>query len=137
MKPRILWITLAMMAAASPAGLQGAVKVVVHPQVTSAITAEMVTAAFTGKLTKWPEGSAVRLAVLAGGPVHEEAVKAFTDKNVSQFDNFWKRLVFTGQGAMPKSFASEEELLAYVAATPGAVGYIGAGTPADGVRVVD
>jgi ABC-type phosphate transport system substrate-binding protein len=34
--------------------------------------------------------------------------------------------VFTGQGSMPKTFDTESALMEYVAATPGAIGYVGA-----------
>ena len=33
-------------------------------------------------------------------------------------------LVFTGKGAMPRSFDTEDALVAYVGATPGAIGYV-------------
>jgi hypothetical protein len=37
---------------------------------------------------------------------------------------------------MPAAFATEAELVAFVAATPGAVGYIDSATPHEGVKEV-
>jgi hypothetical protein len=44
--------------------------------------------------------------------------------------------VFTGKGSMPKSFASDAEILKYVAKTPGAIGYVSAGADAAGVKKI-
>ncbi len=40
-----------------------------------------------------------------------------------EFRAQWRKAVFTGQGAMPKTFDSESALIDYVAATLGALGY--------------
>ena len=45
-----------------------------------------------------------------------------------------KQAVFTGRGIPPQGFDDEAELAAYVAATPGAVGYVARGTPHPGAR---
>jgi hypothetical protein len=44
--------------------------------------------------------------------------------------------VFSGKGQLPRAFADEASLVAFVARTPGAIGYIDAATPHDGVTVV-
>jgi hypothetical protein len=41
-----------------------------------------------------------------------------------------------GKGSMPKSFASEAEIVKYVAKTPGAIGYVSGAAAADGVKKV-
>ena len=41
-----------------------------------------------------------------------------------QFSIYWKRLIFTGKGTPPTSFASDEKVVAFVARTPGAIGYV-------------
>jgi hypothetical protein len=45
-------------------------------------------------------------------------------------------VVFTGQGAMPKTFDSESALIEYVADTPGAVGYVSRISPQDLVKLL-
>ena len=91
---------------------------------------------FTGRNPKWPDGSKATIIVLKSGPAHEAFLSAFVSKNSSQFIATWKKLVFTGKAAMPTEVADEAAMLAAVKATPGAIGYLGGATAADGVVVV-
>jgi hypothetical protein len=59
-----------------------------------------------------------------GGPAHEVFLRNHLDQSPSDFRGYWRKAVFTGQGAMPRAFESESALIDYVAATPGAVGYV-------------
>jgi ABC-type phosphate transport system substrate-binding protein len=38
--------------------------------------------------------------------------------------NYFRTLVFTGKGSPPKSFATTDEIIQYVANTEGAIGYV-------------
>jgi ABC-type phosphate transport system substrate-binding protein len=89
-----------------------------------------------GKKKKWDNGTKIKIAILKAGDTHENFTKEYTGKTASQFKSYWKKLVFTGEGIQPKSFKTEDELVAYVAKTKGAVGYVSAGTSADGVTSV-
>ena len=80
---------------------------------------------FLGKKNKWNSDQVVVLSVLRGGNVHEEFCQEYTGKTASQFDAYWKSLVFTGRASMPRSFKSEEDLVKYVSITKGAIGYVG------------
>jgi ABC-type phosphate transport system substrate-binding protein len=44
--------------------------------------------------------------------------------------------VFTGKGAMPEQVDNEDELVTFIAKTPGAIGYADAGKAKDGVKAV-
>jgi ABC-type phosphate transport system substrate-binding protein len=61
---------------------------------------------------------------LKGGPAHEVFLKNHVGEDPEEFRSQWRKVVFTGQGAMPKAFDSESALIEYVAATPGAIGYV-------------
>ena len=63
-----------------------------------------------GKEKKWEDGSPIVLVMLEGGDTHGTFVKKFAGKSAKQFTNYWRKMVFSGKGKMPKSFASEEEL---------------------------
>ena len=69
-------------------------------------------------------------------PAHDEFLKDVVGKSAPALKNHLKTLVFTGKGSMPKSFASEADIVKYVAKTPGAIGYVSAGAAADGVKKV-
>ena len=90
-----------------------------------------------GKAKKWDNGDKVVLATLTGGDTHEKFIKAFAGKTAKQFTNYWRKMVFSGKGKMPKSFDSEEDLAAFVADNKGALGYTTAGVVFDGTRVME
>lgn len=86
------------------------------------------------KMTKWTNKKKIVVTTLKSGPVHESFLKTHTKKTPSQFEAFWKKLVFTGKAKQPKAFKTEDELVAYVAKTEHAIGYIAAGTKHDAVK---
>lgn len=89
-----------------------------------------------GTKTSTDGGVQLRLAVLKGSPSHAAAVQAFTGRTADQFDKYWKKQVFSGKSIAPDAFESDAELIAFVAKTPGAIGYIDDATPVAGVQVV-
>jgi len=105
---------------------------VANPDVgVTTLSVDAVKAICTGKTANWNNGAAVVLAVLDGGVTHEAFVRTYAGKTPSQFAVFWKKQAFTGKGFEPKAFASESELLKYVAATKGAIGYVSAAAAGD------
>jgi len=76
-------------------------------------------------------GQNVVIVTLDGGDVHKDFLKSEVGKTPSQFSSHWKKIVFTGKGKMPKSFKTEEELLAFISNTKGGIGYVGAGASTD------
>jgi ABC-type phosphate transport system substrate-binding protein len=83
---------------------------------------------FTGKKTRWNGNGKIIIATLKDSEVHEEFLREFVNKTPSQFRNFWRRKVFSGEGRMPKTFADEASLIDFVTHTKGAVGYISSAT---------
>ena len=90
---------------------------------------------YLGKKAMWPDGSKVTVVVLKDGASHENLMKKL-GKSTSQFSTGWKKLVFTGKGSMPEQVGSEDELVAFVAKTPGSIGYADTGKVKDGVKAV-
>lgn len=97
----------------------------------AALSRDDVQQIFLGRKTRWSDGGKITFGVLKGGDVHEAFLRTFLSKTDSQFAMFWKKMVFTGKGRLPASFDTPEDLRDYVAATPGAVGYVPIGV-ADG-----
>ena len=91
---------------------------------------------FLGEKSKWDDGKPVKIAVLG----NDAAAKAFLQKVVgktpSQFENYWKKLVFTGKAAAPKSFDDSASLLQFVSGTSGAVGFVGDGEANGSVKTI-
>jgi len=81
-------------------------------------------------------GSHVEPVLAKGGPTHEAFLKEYLGKNDAALQAFYRSLVFTGKGSMPKALASDADVVAYVAKTKGAVGYVSAGASTDGVKTL-
>ena len=90
---------------------------------------------FLGKSRKLPDGSRATIARF------EPADTVFNERALQRSDAevtaAWARLQFSGRVRAPHAFGSVEDIAAFVAATPSAIGYLpaGEGLPA-GVRAV-
>jgi len=108
---------------------------IVHPDVADpAISADDAKSILLGNLTKWRSGPVIKLIVLTEGSVHEKTIKDYTQRTPDQFDKYWKKKVFTGQGSMPAQAKTDAEVIAYVAANPGALGYVDKTSVTDKVK---
>jgi hypothetical protein len=87
--------------------------------------------------TSLADGSHVEPVLLKSGSVHDAFVRRLTGKSAAGLESYYRSLVFTGKSSMPKMFASDAEMVAYVRATKGAIGYVSAGAPAEGVKVLE
>jgi len=126
-----------LLACAGTASAQPAV-VVAHPELAeSDVDEPTLRRIYLGKKTRWNDGTPVVPVMLTDGPVHDWFVEERVGRSVPKFVTFWKQSVFTGRGMPPRAFASEDELLFFVARTPGAIGYVSRDAAADGVKVLD
>lgn len=137
MSKTFLILLLGSLGAWSAAKAQDVVLVANKTVQISGITDADLRAIFTGKKTRFADGSHAVPVILKGGAAHEVFLKNHLGEGPEEFRAQWRKLVFTGQGAMPISFNTESALLAYVAVTPGAVGYVSRFSSQDGVRAVD
>lgn len=84
---------------------------------------------FMREQTKWSNGkTVVPLDLPAESATRERFSTAVLGRSTSQVKAHWQRAVFSGRGVPPAEQKSERELLAFVAANPGAIGYVNAGT---------
>jgi ABC-type phosphate transport system substrate-binding protein len=90
----------------------------------SEIGAADLRALFLGAKTRFADGSHAVPVTLKGGPTHEVFLRNHLGETPADFQAQWRKAVFTGQGAMPRAFESESAVIEYVAATPGAIGYV-------------
>ncbi len=112
-------------------------KFIVHPDTAAAaLSREEAKNILLGTKGRWDNGQVIRLAVLAGGPLHEKVITEITARTPDQFDKYWKKQVFTGKGVMPETMPDDAAMVAYVAKTPGAIGYVSAAAKTDGMKVV-
>lgn len=70
------------------------------------------------------------------GAAHDVFLKTYVGKSDQGLRNHFKSLVFTGKGSMPRSFASDAEIVRYVAGTKGAIGYISGSADAGAAKKI-
>ncbi|HEY0947547.1 MAG TPA: hypothetical protein VGD81_19850 [Opitutaceae bacterium] len=130
---KTLLLVLAFVAAAGLVRAQEAA-FVAHPGVPdSAVSAADIKNILLGTKTNWSKGP-LRLVVQTEGPVHAAVIQRYTQRSPDQFDKYWKKQVFTGKGTMPASAKNDGEVIAFVAATPGAFGYVAPESVTDQVK---
>jgi|APLak6261672720_1056091.scaffolds.fasta_scaffold04308_2 ABC-type phosphate transport system substrate-binding protein len=135
MKSKLLLILACLTLAAIGRGAE--YQIIAHPGVdASSLTKADAKNLLLGNKARWDNGVIVRLAVLSGGKAHDDVITELTSRTPDQFDKYWKKQVFTGKGVMPESAADDAAMLAYVAKTPGSLGYISSQTEASGVKIL-
>lgn len=101
------------------------------------MTQEQVASVFLGKTGQLPDGSVARPADLPdANPMREAFYSRSAGKSAAQVKAAWSRLTFSGKGTPPKELPSAAEVKAYVAATPGGIGYVEKGAVDASVTVV-
>lgn len=128
-----LVLAVTILGSASPAET---FTVVVHPEsrIASVSRAEL-SKIFLGRLRTWSDGT----SVLPVDQLPERRVRArfsrqIHGRSVVTVEVYWKRMIFSGRGVPPDEVDDDRQVLEYVAARPGAVGYVAASTQLIGVR---
>jgi hypothetical protein len=114
------------------------IKVIANSSVgASSVSADELKGVFLATKTSLSDGSHVEPVLEKGGPIHESFVKEYLGKTDAALETYYRSLVFTGKASMPKAFASDAEIVAYVAKTRGAIAYVAAGASTAGVKVLE
>jgi hypothetical protein len=93
---------------------------------------------YTGKTTYWPDGQSVVIAVQAEPAGEADAtLKKISGMDASHFTTFWHRMVFSGRGNEPKNATDAAALVAFVAATKGAIAAVPADIHSRGVKLIE
>lgn len=93
---------------------------------------------FLRKTTQWRSGEAVKAVDLPeGAAVRESFSQAVHERSTSAVKAYWQKMIFSGRDVPPPEKPSAAEVLAYVRANPGGIGYVPAGTPLpEGVKAL-
>jgi ABC-type phosphate transport system substrate-binding protein len=103
----------------------------------SSVSVEELKGVFLATKTSLSDGSHVEPVLEKGGPAHEAFLKECVGKTDGALQTYYRSLVFTGKGSMPKILGSDAEVAAYVAKTKGAIGYLSAGASAADVKTLE
>ena len=113
------------------------IKVIANSSVGAwALSADDLKGVFLETKTSLSDGSHVEPVLLKAGTVHEAFLKEYVGKSDSALITYYRSLVFTGKGTMPKAFASDAEVVSFVGKTKGAIGYVGVGASTGSARTL-
>jgi ABC-type phosphate transport system substrate-binding protein len=102
---------------------------------TVAIDRNFLRNAYLKKATTWNHGQTIRPIDLRS-PVRPTFTREILNKTPAQLRSFWSQQIFSGKGVAPPEVDTARAVIAYVAAHPGAVGYIPANVDPGATRVV-
>ena len=105
---------------------------------TSSISKRDVSRCFMKQTNTWISGQPVVPVDQAASSETRQAFSvAIHNRDVSAVKSYWQREIFSGRGVPPAEKASDQEVLAFVRANPGAVGYVSVDAEVgEGVRVL-
>jgi TonB family protein len=122
-------------AAPEAAGVE--VKVIANKEIQAdAISAAEIRSVFLEESIRFAGKSVEPVLQKSGAAVQETFLKTYLGKNDDELARYYRTLVFTGRGSMPKTFGSDAEVVAYVSKTRGAIGYVNVGSSAEGVQTL-
>jgi ABC-type phosphate transport system substrate-binding protein len=111
--------------------------VVVHPGTpVTELSRTQLSRLFLKKSTQWNDGSAVRPVEPLAPALRQAFARQVHDRTLADLAAYWNALIFSGRELPPLEKASDADLVAYVRATPGAIGYVTASADLTGVKVV-
>lgn len=110
--------------------------VIVHPSNASALDDEQISKIFLGQTKTFAGGGEAIPVDQKDGAAREDFGNKVLKKNQSQLKALWARQIFTGGAKPPKELGGDDEVLKFVASTPGAIGYVEAGKANSSVKVV-
>lgn len=109
---------------------------VVNPDVRDSVDRDHLRNILLGRVTTWKDGSQIVL-ILSADPGSRAAIEELTGRDLDRLLRGWKRILFSGNGAMPLSASSASEALTLAAQRPGGLAIIGVvPTAGEKVRVV-
>jgi len=114
------------------------IKIIANSSVgASSVSTDELKNVFLATKSALNDGSHVEPVLEKDGPAHEAFLKELIGKSDSAFQTYYRSLVFTGKASMPKTTASDAEMVAYVAKTKGAIGYVSASAATAGVKTLE
>jgi TonB family protein len=133
----LLVLAVGLAAWACPAARAGDVKIIANPNVRiGTISAREVKRVFLEQDKALPDGSHVEPVLKKGGAAHEAFLREYLEETQDDLQNYYRALVFGGRGSMPKELNSDEEMVAYVAKTRGAIGYVSEAAAVESVKTL-
>lgn len=133
---RLLFLLIA--AALPVCSIAADIAIIVHKDnPVDKLTAKEVQQIFLAKSMVFPSGERVTpISIRYETSLHERYLEKVVNKNQSQYQVYWTRMVFTGKSQPPKTYASQEEIIKRVTSDPTAIGFVELNKADDSVKIV-
>lgn len=136
-----LWLVLlgAMMTAWPLDADEELVVIVNAANPVTSVTASQLSNLFLKKLTQWGGGlPAMPVDLKPDSPARESFSRQIHRKGTAAVRAYWQQMIFSGREVPPPEKASAREVVSFVSANRGGVGYVPAGTAlGSGVKTVE
>jgi ABC-type phosphate transport system substrate-binding protein len=104
----------------------------------SSLSKDKVNKLFLKKTSKWDDGTKVLpVNYSSSSRIRTNFSKSIHGKPVASIKAYWQQKIFTGRGVPPVEKDTNREVLNYVKANPGAIGYVSTSVNVKGVKVVN
>ena len=115
----------------------GEIKIIANRSVdTASVSAAELKSVFLETRTVLKDGSRVQ-PIIVKSPVYSQFVELYLGKTVEGLETYYRSLIFSGTGSIPKAFRSDAEVVAYVSRTRGAMAYVSASAQTEGVKTLE
>lgn len=103
-----------------------ATTVIAHPSVAvSSLSRAQLRSIFLMRQVVWPDGTAIKVFVLpTSSASHQQFCRDQLQLFPYQLERVWQKLIYSGTGTAPSLLQDKNTMLAMIAKTPGAIGYI-------------
>ena len=132
-------LALGGLTAADTASRPGpAYQIVVNPanQIDS-VDRSFLSNVYLKKVATWRNDWTVRPVQLSKRfALRDQFTREILKKSPSQLRSYWNRQIFSGKAVPPPDLESQDEVITYVLANKGAIGYVATGVNLRGARVV-
>lgn len=113
------------------------VAVIAHPGVSNTTLSSFeASELYRMERNKWDNGDLVVLVDLVSKSATKLQFYKFIDAKDRELKRIWMRFILSGEGRAPAVARSEADVLAMVASTEGAIGYINAKNVTDQVKIL-
>ena len=121
-----LLLLAVLLVASSPPAEAGGFLVVVHPKVEGTrISRAVLAGIFQGEVIRWGNDARIRpVDQSSQSPVRREFIQDVLGQSLGELQNHWAQRMATHRQMPPPTRGSDDEILEFVAAQKGAIGYV-------------
>lgn len=104
---------------------------------TTPVDRSFVAQAFLKKIRKWPDGIIIQPVDLEpNSSVRQRYSIDVLGRSIDAVRSYWQQMIFSGRELPPAELPGDEDVVSFVARTPGAIGYVSPAVPLKGVKIV-